>query len=84
VSRRACTLSCAVCGRLCNGTRFGDQTHRFDCCGVVAAHVPVARRGRYGPRLPETVWQRIDNPMAHGYLTGPATSTPRRRRRGVA
>lgn len=59
-----CHLTCTACGRGCHGTVFGRQTHRFDCCGIVRAHVPH-RDG--------TSWYRSG--MEVGYLTGPSTTT---------
>jgi hypothetical protein len=66
-----CSLSCEVCGRLCNGTSFGRQTHRFDGCGTIRAHVPVKDRAG------EPTWVR--NGMEGGYLTGLSTTTRRPR-----
>lgn len=68
-TRAGCPLGCASCGRACNGTRWGRQSHRFDCCGVVAAHVPVKplRKDDHG-------WRLVSDPMRRGYLTGPPTT----------
>jgi hypothetical protein len=60
-----CYLSCTECGRPCNGTVFGRQTHRFDCCGIIRAHVPL-RDG--------LSWVRRG--MESGYLTGLSTTKP--------
>lgn len=64
-----CYLSCTECGRPCNGTAFGRQTHRFDCCGVIVAHVPAKVRGG------DDVWVR--RLREAGYLTGLSQTTPR-------
>lgn len=61
-----CTLSCSVCGRRCNGTVFGRQTHRFDCCGVIRAHVP---------RADGATW--FASGMEAGYLTGLSRTQPK-------
>lgn len=60
-----CYLTCTVCGRACHGTVFGRQTHRFDCCGVIRAHVP--HRDGLG-------WFRSG--VEDGYLTGLSTTVP--------
>lgn len=67
--RAGCPLGCRVCGRGCNGTRWGRQTHRFDCCGEVEAHVPKIplRKDDHG-------WRAVRNPMQAGYATGPSTT----------
>lgn len=63
---RRCYFTCRVCGRPCvAGT---SDNHRFDCCGVIVAHV-------MGRDLTPVV---IEDPMRAGYLTGPSQTTPRR------
>lgn len=66
--RERCYLGCTVCQRRCNGTAWGRQTHRFDCCGVIEAHVPHSDRDG---------WFRSG--MSGGYLTGPSQTQPRDR-----
>ena len=70
VGVNGCYLSCETCGRSCrwSGRTYGRQTHRFDCCGLIRAHVPY-RDG--------VTWSR--NGMAGGYLTGPSQTTRRTR-----
>lgn len=68
--RQGCPLACTACGRRCNGTRWGRQNHRFDCCGVVAAHVTRQPRAK-----DDDGWGLVLNPMRAGYLTGPSTTT---------
>lgn len=66
-----CYLSCTVCGRGCrwSGRTYGRQTHRFDCCGVMDAHVP-SRDG--------ATWFRSGPPA---YLTGPSQTGGATRRK---
>lgn len=64
MSTDRCRLSCTLCGRRCHGTAFGRQSHRFDCCGEVRAHVPSSNG---------TGWFRSG--MEAGYLTGPSCTT---------
>lgn len=61
-----CYLTCTECGRPCHGTVFGRQTHRFDCCGVIRAHVPSRD---------QVTWLRSG--MEGGYLTGVSQTQPR-------
>jgi hypothetical protein len=62
---RPCHFTCRTCGRAC---RAGcSYSHRFDCCGVVVAHV-------MGPDL---VPRLISDPIGAGYLTGMSTTTAR-------
>ena len=62
-----CRLGCTACGRPCNGAALGRVTHRFDCCGLIRAHVP----GRDG-----STWADVAEPMRAGYLTGPSRTSP--------
>lgn len=63
---RPCYFTCRECGRPCRAG--SSDNHRFDCCGVIVAHV----MGRnLTPRVVET-------PTLAGYLTGPSHTTPRR------
>jgi hypothetical protein len=71
-----CDLSCEKCRRRCNDGPVDNCTHRFDCCGVVVAHVPVVRRIRLkGAVRPTVIW--IRSTTEAGYLTGPSTTKPR-------
>ncbi len=54
-----CPFSCLVCKRHC--TAAMALSHRFDCCGTIAAHDVVSGR-----------WRSISNPTRAGYLTGPS------------
>lgn len=62
---RRCHFTCRECATPCTAGR--SDNHRFDCCGVVVAHV-------MGANLTTRI---IDNPMSAGYLTGPSTTHPK-------
>lgn len=70
-SAERCPFSCAACGRSCKAGQ--RQSHRFDCCGAIAAHVPTVLRP--GTKNAEKTWTNFTDPMRSGYLTGPSQTT---------
>lgn len=70
-SPERCPFGCSSCGRSCRAAQ--RQTHRFDCCGQIAAHVPTVLRP--GTSRAERTWTNHTDPMRAGYLTGPSQTT---------
>ncbi|NGZ99667.1 hypothetical protein G5V59_02735 [Nocardioides sp. W3-2-3] len=70
-SPEKCPYGCSICGRACKAAQ--RQSHRFDCCGEIAAHVPTIRNA--GTSKAERTWLNVSNPMHAGYLTGPSQTT---------
>ena len=67
--KAGCTLGCRACGRACKGTSFGRVSHRFDCCGVVDAHVPHQPK-----RNDDDGWHVVADAIRAGYLVGLSTT----------
>lgn len=62
-----CPFMCTICHRRCAASQ--PQSHRFDCCGEIRAHVPsMVGKGKNRDRR----WADVANPMQGGYLTGPS------------
>lgn len=61
---RKCDHRCPTCERRC--TAASGYSHRFDCCGVVVAHV------MQDPPNGDLYVGVIRNPNAAGYVTGPS------------
>lgn len=59
---RPCHFTCRTCTRRC--TAGSSHNHRFDCCGVVVAHV-------MGPNLTPQI---VTNATAAGFLVGTAST----------
>lgn len=70
-SAERCPFSCPTCARNCKAAQ--RQSHRFDCCGEIAAHVPTVRNA--GTKNAERTWTNVTDPMRSGYLTGPSQTT---------
>jgi hypothetical protein len=71
-SPERCPFGCPSCGRSCKAGQ--RQSHRFDCCGQIAAHVPTVRNA--GTAKAEPTWSNFIHPMQAGYLTGPSMTSP--------